>query len=948
MEAYEGQKVASVVLAGRPELNTAQLQKVVTQNAGEPFSNARIQESIAELKKAGNISDVTVYIRPTAEGISVTLVLEPALYLGVYHFPGAENRFAYSRLLQAAEYPVKTPYSNQDIGNAQQGLTELFRRTGYFTATVDPKINPDYPHGLVNIDFQVKLGKRAKFGDVHFLGASPQEARKLTDSIHSFFSSRLHGAHLERGDTYSTKKLDNVVQYLQKQLNGQKLLTSQLKLKGANYNTDTNHADVDFTVTAGPKVYIKINGGGVSGRTQRKIIPIYVESSVQEGVIEEGQQNLLSYFQSKGYFDAKVTSSVQKSPGIVTVIYNVQKGPRNKVDEIAVRDNEHVPSEELLAHVAVKRGGWFSHGKYSEELVHKSIENLKTIYKNAGYTNTSIVPQITRKKDGDITLHFVIDEGPLTTAKTLNVEGNQSVSITRLSPEGLRVEPGKAYSQYLVQQDKNRILATYLDLGYLNASFSSIATPSASDPHQLDVVYKIIEGPQVHVARVLTVGRQDTSQSLINTVSKIKPEQPLSETEMLASEGRLYELNIFDWAEVDPRRPIANQSDEDLVIKLHEAKRNEITYGFGFEVINRGGSVPSGTVAVPGIPPIGLPSNFKTSEATFWGPRGSFEYTRRNLRGRAETLSLSALAGRLDQRGSLTYHIPVFRNSSWNITGNLDAEHNSENPIFSSRIGEGGFQFQRFMDAAKTKSVVLRYNMRYSSLSRLLIPDLVPVTDRNIRLSTISGTFVRDTRDNPLDAHKGIYESFELNISAVPMGSSVDFARFLGQTAYYRGVFHGIVWANSLRLGLEQPFAGSRVPLSEKFFSGGGSTLRGFPLNGAGPQREIAACGNPSDPTTCAPIRVPVGGNELFILNSELRIPVSLKKGLGVVAFYDGGNVYSHVGFHNFIPDYTNTVGFGVRYETPVGPVRFDVGHNLNALPGIKATQIFVTLGQAF
>lgn len=948
MKAYEGQKVASVVLAGRPELNTAQLQKLVTQNAGEPFSNAKIQESIAELEKAANVSDVTVYIRPTAEGISLTLVLEPALYLGVYHFPGAENRFPYSRLLQAAEYPVKTPYSNQDIENAQQGLTELFQRTGYFAATIDPKIEPDYPHGLVNIDFQVKLGKHAKFGDVHFMGASPQQAKELTDSIHSFFSSRLHGAHLERGDTYSTKKLDNVAQYLQKQLNGKKLLTSQLRLKGANYNPDTNHADVDFTVTTGPKVHIKINGGRVRGRTQRKIIPIYVESSVQEGVIEEGQQNLVSYFQSKGYFDAKVTSSVQKSPGTVTVIYNVQKGPRNKVDEIAVRGNEHVPSEELLAHVAVQQGGWFSHGKYSEELVHKSIENLKTIYANAGYSNTKIVPQITRETDGDITLHFVIDEGPLTTAKTLNVEGNPSVSITRLSPEGLRVEAGKAYSQYLVQQDKNRILATYLDLGYLNASFSSVATPSASDPHQLDVVYKIIEGPQVHVARVLTVGRKDTSQSLINTVSKIKPEQPLSETEMLASEGRLYELNIFDWAEVDPRRPITNQSDEDLVIKLHEAKRNEITYGFGFEVINRGGSVPSGTVAVPGIPPLGLPSNFKTSEATFWGPRGSFEYTRRNLRGRAETLSLSALAGRLDQRGSLTYHIPVFRNSSWNITGNLDAEHNSENPIFTSRIGEGGFQFQRFMDAAKTKSVVLRYNMRYSSLSRLLIPDLVPVADRNIRLSTISGTFVRDTRDNPLDAHKGIYESFELNISAVPMGSSVDFARFLGQTSYYRGVFSGIVWANSIRIGLEQPFAGSRVPLSEKFFSGGGSTLRGFPLNGAGPQREIAACGNPSDPSTCAPIRVPVGGNELFIINSELRIPVPLKKGLGIVGFYDGGNVYSHVGFHNFISDYTNTVGFGVRYQTPVGPVRFDVGHNLNALPGIKATQIFVTLGQAF
>ena len=93
---------------------------------------------------------------------------------------------------------------------------------------------------------------------------------------------------------------------------------------------------------------------------------------------------------------------------------------------------------------------------------------------------------------------------------------------------------------------------------------------------------------------------------------------------------------------------------------------------------------------------------------------------------------------------------------------------------------------------------------------------------------------------------------------------------------------------------------------------------------------------------------MPVGGNQLFILNSELRIPVPIKKNLGVVGFYDGGNVYQHVGFSNFISTYTNTIGFGVRYATPVGPVRLDIGHNLNALSGIKATQIFVTLGQAF
>jgi outer membrane protein assembly factor BamA len=229
----------------------------------------------------------------------------------------------------------------------------------------------------------------------------------------------------------------------------------------------------------------------------------------------------------------------------------------------------------------------------------------------------------------------------------------------------------------------------------------------------------------------------------------------------------------------------------------------------------------------------------------------------------------------------------------------------------------------------------------------LLIPDLVPTQDLHTRLSTVGIVWNRDTRDNALDAHKGIYDSLELDLNPQLLGSNVSFGKFLAQAAAYKPI-GGIVWANSLRIGIEVATAGSHVPIGQEFFTGGGSTLRGFPLNGAGPQRTIPACGNPSDPSTCAFIRVPTGGRELVILNSELRIPVPIKKGLSFVTFYDGGNVFDAVGFKNFGANYTNSVGLGLRYATPVGPIRVDVGHNLSPIPGISATQYFITLGQAF
>ncbi len=405
-------------------------------------------------------------------------------------------------------------------------------------------------------------------------------------------------------------------------------------------------------------------------------------------------------------------------------------------------------------------------------------------------------------------------------------------------------------------------MAQYLTLGYLNAGFKATAKPVPGHPHELDVVYHITEGPRVETATIITDGRQHTQQSLIDKTVRLKSREPLSENAMLSSESRLYDMNIFDWAEIDPKRAITDQTSEDVVVKVHEAKRNSIVYGFGFQVLNRGGAIPSGTVAVPGIPPVGLPANFVTSQKTFWGPDGTFEYTRRNMRGKAETFNFSAFAGRLDQRGSLTYTQPSFLGTQWHSSSLLSAEHDSENPIFTDRIGTLGFQLQRplrskLLHGKRTTNLFLRYNFQYTHITNLLIPELVPPNQLNVHLSTLSASWVHDTRDDVLDAHRGIYLNYEVDISPYWMGSNFSFAQFVSQSAYYKNIGKGIIWANSLRIGLEQPFAGSEVPISSAFFAGGGSTLRGFPLNGAGPQRTILVCGNPSDPATCSKITVP-------------------------------------------------------------------------------------------
>ncbi len=946
--SYIGQKVASVEVAGQPDQTYAKLQNLISVKPGQPLRKADIDATVASLEQKAHISNVTLQVEPEAEGVQVTFVLHPAIYVGMYEFPGATGRYSYSRLLQIAQYPTQAPYSNNDVRHAEDALTRFFQQDGYFESEVHAETVIDHTHDLVNVLFNTTLGRRAKVGQIELQGASADETAYLRGKLHSFMA-RLKASYLKPGMTFSHYRLTNATRYMESALTKQDYATGTVNLVSANYDPSTNRADVTFHVATGPVVKVQTTGAKLSKGKLRDLVPVYAANSADTDLVNEGGRSIQLYFQNKGFFDVQVATNIQDTPSGKLITYGITKGQKHKVKEITFTGNKHYSDKDLQSHVPVEEAHFFSHGKYTDKLVRTGMKNLENLYQAAGYSDVKVVPDI-KREGGNIEVTYNITEGQRDVVHDLHIEGNQTLGESQFAPAGLRLGPGKPYSQQLVDEDRNHIIARYLALGYLSPSFHATASVLKGQPHELSVVYQITEGPQVKVAQIITVGRKHTRPELIDRQLPFSSGDPLSENEMMKSEAQLYNLDTFDWAEVDPKTPVTDATThDDVVVKVHERKRNSIQYGVGFEVINRGGAVPSGTVLVPGIPPVGLPNNFKTSQQTFWGPRGLFEYTRRNVRGRGESYTFTGYAATLDQRAGFSYTDPYFRGTKWKGSALASIEHNAENPIFTARLANIGYQLERALNAKKTTNIFLRYNFQINRISNLLIPELVPANQLNVRLSTLSASYIHDTRDNVLDAHRGWYTTAEFDVNPSWLGSNFSFAKFLGQIAHYKNIGHGIIWANSLRVGLEQAYAGSEVPVSQKFFTGGASTLRGFPLNGAGPQETIPACGIPTDPSTCVKITVPQGGNELLILNSELRFPLDpIKKGLGIVAFYDGGNVFPSIGFHNFTSLYTNSVGLGLRYATPIGPVRIDLGHNLNPVPGIQSTQYFITIGQAF
>jgi len=947
LSSYEGQAVTTVEIAGRPDLKTSQFEAQLAQKAGQPFARDKVNASASALKESGQFRNVRIQVEPEAKGLRVLFVLEPAVYYGIFQFPGAE-RFPYSRLIQVSNYTSQAPYDASTIERDRQRMLRFFQQEGYFQAQVSTRLQIDSKHGVVNVVFQTNLGRRAKYGEVIIAGTPADQTQELQKRLKSPMA-RLRGAAIRKGKVYRRTTLNKATAVLQSRLQKDGYLAAQVKLAGAEYHADTNRADIHFDANPGTKTKVEISGAHLWPWTKKTLLPEYQGVGVDPEIVQEGQQALSSYYQKKGYFDVKVTSEMTGDAKLRTVAYHITKGKKHSVTAVHLRGEQQLKAEDLTPHIAVQKKHFLSHGQFSDQLVRASVKNLKGVYESQGFSSVQVTSNV-KNEGGDIEVTFHVTEGPRDIVNSLAIQGAKTFPESQFAPNGLKVASGQPYSQAKVQADRAGIMANYFKAGYLTASFRETAAEvSKNDPHHINVVYHIYEGPRVFTGEVLTLGRNYTRQRLIDQdVSDLKPDQPLTETSLLTAGSNLYEhTGVFDWAEVDPKRQITTQTSEDVLVKVHEAKRNDFTYGFGFELVNRGGSIPSGTAALPTLPPVGLPSNFKTSQATFYGPRGTFQYTRNNFRGKGESLSFTAFGGRLDQRVGLYYINPNFRWTSWKSTFSFSAERNEENPIFSSQQEVGSWQIQRFIDSAKKNLFFVRYSFSKTNLTRVEIQELVPAEDRNVRLSGFGANLTRDTRDNVLDEHKGILNSIELDLNSTKFGSSVNFAKFTTQAAIYKQKIHDIVWAGSVRVGLAQPFANSRVPLSERFFTGGGDSLRGFPLDGAGPQRNIEVC-SPGEVSPCPQINVPSGGNELLVINAEARIPLPIKKGLSIVPFYDGGNVFPRPGFHDFTSLYANNVGLGFRYATPIGPIRFDYGINLNPVHGVKSTNYFISIGQAF
>jgi outer membrane protein assembly factor BamA len=668
-----------------------------------------------------------------------------------------------------------------------------------------------------------------------------------------------------------------------------------------------------------------------------------------------------------GYFDAKVT--VKKNPvstGEMRVTYTIEAGERHKLVKLAITGN-HIFSEDLLrARMQIQPAGRFlAHGRYSQSLLNADVRNLiANPYRANGFLDARITPKVEdnyQGKENDLGITLQIEEGPQTRVGTLQIVGNET-SLTSPIPD-LNISPGQGFSYSKINEDREIILNYYFNNGFPNATFEASAKRSPTDPEVRDVTYTVHPGEQVIVDQVFTAGLNHTHPFIVQREIQIKPGDPLSQIDMLNTQKKLYDLGIFSQVDTAVQNPDSSEREKNVLVNVQEARRYTFNYGLGLEF-------QTGQPSSNGTQPLG---------ETGVSPRVSFGMTRLNFRGRNHTVNLKANVGGLQQRGLISYDAPrLFNNPNWRLTFTAFYDNTVDVTTFTSQRLEGSVQAEQIIN----KASIMTY--------RLLPPGAGDRRPGSVRtriplLSCPPGPFptspIRNKRDNDLETTKGNYTTVDGGVADSHFGSETDFGRLLIQNSTYysigrkRNSDQKFVLARSTRIGVEIPYGNTVMPqlvpnpqpggdcpsplvclpLAERFFAGGGTSHRGFGLNQAGPR----------DPET----GFPLGGTALIVNNIELRMPPPtlpfFQDNISFAIFHDAGNVFTNVHdmFHSLLRwsqkdpgvclqeatrkqcDYnyiSHAIGVGVRYKTPVGPVRFDFGYNLNppAFPGQKTITV--------
>jgi outer membrane protein assembly factor BamA len=979
LASYQGKQVLSIDFTGVDRATLEPLPSELPQQPGQPLNVQNLRDSLRRLYATGLYTRMDVQGELTDGGVKLTFVGTPRYFFGAVKVTGVKSDRLAAQLERSTGIDLGTAFSDAEVDKGKTAILQSLENSGFHQGKVTAQ-HPDTPvHGTIPVTYVVQTGPQARVGDVSTqgeTGLTPKQFRRIS-------KLKLHSKV-----TQDTTR--NALHGLRKHYQKQDRLEAKITQNKEVFMPLTDLMDYGFLVDRGPVVTFVVDGAHVSHGKLESLVPVFQEGSVDQDLLNEGSRHLRDYFQGKGYFDARVSHTQQQLAPAggqgqhqgqdqgqdqgkeqITykkeqITYKIDRGARHRVASVQIKGNKYFDSDTLRERLSVTRADFLQrYGRYTEQLVQNDVDSIKNLYQSNGFRDVDVTPEV-KDQDKDsgrmhmqlsvIRVTYVVKEGPQSKFGTVQIVGDTKVPEQQLRSL-MNSQKGQPYSTANLAGDRDAMLNYYLSKGFANAQMDVTQTPDKENPQIINVTFRATEGEQAFVNQIYISGLHFTRPFVVDHELDVHPGDPLDQNALLETQRRLYNLALFNQVDTAIENPTGQESRKNVLIDLEEAKRWDFTYGVGIQA--QTGNPNTNCPSVATLIQLGIdPSTYHCSPEGKTGASElvSFDLTRINFRGRDQSITLHTAYGSLEQAATAIFNNPHFfgnENLSFSLSGGYTS--NQDVTTFAASRLEADAQIQQVIGRSASRrpldTLIYRFSYRRVKVdpqSIQVAADEIPLLSQPARVGGPGFTFIRDRRDDPLNAHHGNYFTAQTFFASSLFASQADYARFdATQSSYYSFGKRRWVIARNTRYGAEASYGGlsyRTVPLPERLFAGGATSHRGFAINQAGPRDTQTG--------------YPLGGGGAFVNTVELRTPPAqlpvVGNNLSFVLFHDMGNVFAEPGqvfssLFNWKQPNTPTcrnlavtgglcdfnymshaLGLGLRYSTPIGPIRVDLSDNLN------------------
>ncbi|MFQ5900560.1 MAG: outer membrane protein assembly factor BamA [Thermodesulfobacteriota bacterium] len=662
-----------------------------------------------------------------------------------------------------------------------------------------------------------------------------------------------------------------------------------------------------FTVKETPFVK-KINITGnkkLEEKTIKEVIKHKTNTFLKKVIVKEDIERIRKLYISKGYYLAVVESSIGEHKTGVAINFKIEEGKKVKLKKIIFTGNEAFKNKRLKKVIDTKEAGWFSFitgsGVFNEDMFENDINRLLAWYFDHGYIQVEIGrPDIKLSDDKKgLFITVPVKEGEQYKVGQVEFEGDILTAEKDLS-DGLKTVQGKVFSRKILGEDISRLTDIYADKGY---AFIDIAplTRLHPDRREVDITFNLKKGNKVFVERIDISGNTKTRDKVIRRELELREGDLFSSTGLRRSRRNLNRLGFFDDIGLSTERGSGSDKIK-LNLEVKERSTGNFSAGAGYSSVDN------------------MIANASISE--------------NNLFGTGRKLKADVTISGSSKRYELSFTEPWFMDRP--ISAGFDIFKVKREYSDFTRFSNGGdirFGFPVYQDTR----LFLTYKLEEVEVTDVADNAAKIITDQEQegkRLESSLTTVVkRDTRNSLLDPTDGSVVSFSIELAGGPLGGDNNFTKyFLSTGRYFPMPFNTSLLLRG-RIGFIDGFGGKKVPIYERFFVGGMNTVRGFEARSLGPK----------DDTT----EDVIGGDKELIFNVEYIFPIIAEQRVKGVIFFDAGNAYN-TGEGIDLNKLRIGAGAGIRWLSPIGPLRLEWGFNLNRKEGEKDGQFEFSIGGSF